>query len=66
MFDNTYYSNRKAKLNTKQSQAIQKLNNAAFDYVNTLTDLGEQMKDLELREAESQKASKVADKKDKK
>ena len=61
-FDKNYYAGRRAKLMSKQGQAMQRLNNAAFDYVNALSDLKEQEKELELMESESKKA----DKKDKK
>lgn len=55
MFDKNYYANRRNKLGQKQQQNLQKLNNAAYEYVNTQSDLAEQVQELTQREAESKK-----------
>ena len=54
MFDSVYYTNRRTKLGQRQQQNLQKLNNAAYDYVNAQNDLAEQMNELDAREKESE------------
>jgi len=66
MFDKSYYDSRRNKIQMRQKDNVQKLINAAFEFVSSQGDLQEQFNELAIREKESQEQEKKAEEKKKK
>jgi hypothetical protein len=63
MFDGAYYDSRKNKIQNRQRDNVQRLINAAFEFVSLQGDLQEQFNELVIREKESQEQEKKTEKK---
>ena len=64
-YDSNYYNARKVKIQQRQNDNVQKLVNAAFEFVNGQADLKEQFEEISIREKESLELAKKKEEKKK-